>query len=124
MNLWKTTCFEAFLRSPGERRLSRVEFRSVGQWAAYDFSELSRRHGRSGGRRAALHPDGGQFHLVGARRDHRRRRRTRVWELGLSAVLEEKDGTKSYWALAHPPATSPISTTPIASPRGFLKQRP
>ena len=24
------------------------------------------------------------------------------WELGLSAVLEEKDGTKSYWALAHP----------------------
>jgi hypothetical protein len=24
------------------------------------------------------------------------------WDLGLSAVLEEKDGTKSYWALAHP----------------------
>ncbi len=24
------------------------------------------------------------------------------WQLGLSAVLEEKDGTKSYWALAHP----------------------
>ena len=23
------------------------------------------------------------------------------WALGLSAVLEEKDGTKSYWALAH-----------------------
>jgi hypothetical protein len=23
--------------------------------------------------------------------------------LGLSAVIEEKDGTKSYWALAHPP---------------------
>jgi hypothetical protein len=24
------------------------------------------------------------------------------WELGLSAVLEEKDGTKTYWALEHP----------------------
>jgi hypothetical protein len=24
-----------------------------------------------------------------------------TWELGLSAVLEENDGTKSYWALAH-----------------------
>ena len=24
-----------------------------------------------------------------------------AWQLGLSAVLEEKDGTKSYWALAH-----------------------
>jgi hypothetical protein len=26
----------------------------------------------------------------------------RSWRLGLSAVIEEKDGTKSYWALAHP----------------------
>ena len=25
------------------------------------------------------------------------------WQMGLSAVLEETDGTKSYWALAHPP---------------------
>jgi len=24
-------------------------------------------------------------------------------KLGLSAVIEEIDGTKSYWALAHPP---------------------
>ena len=23
------------------------------------------------------------------------------WEIGLSAVIEEIDGTKSYWALAH-----------------------
>ena len=29
------------------------------------------------------------------------------WELGLSAVLEEKDGTKSYWALAHPNPEKP-----------------
>jgi hypothetical protein len=27
--------------------------------------------------------------------------------LGLSAVIEEKDGTKSYWALAHPPGDKP-----------------
>jgi hypothetical protein len=25
------------------------------------------------------------------------------WRLGLSAVIEEKGGSKSYWALAHPP---------------------
>jgi hypothetical protein len=25
----------------------------------------------------------------------------RAWSLGLSAVLEEQDGTKSHWALAH-----------------------
>jgi len=25
------------------------------------------------------------------------------WQVGLSVVIEEKTGTKSYWALAHPP---------------------
>jgi hypothetical protein len=25
------------------------------------------------------------------------------WRLGLSAVIEETSGRKSYWALAHPP---------------------
>ena len=27
--------------------------------------------------------------------------------LGLSAVIEETDGTKSYWALRHPPGEKP-----------------
>ncbi|MEO7634103.1 MAG: hypothetical protein ABIS38_00470 [Sphingomicrobium sp.] len=26
-----------------------------------------------------------------------------VWDIGLSAVIEEQDGAKSYWALAHGP---------------------
>ena len=26
-----------------------------------------------------------------------------LWDIGLSVVLEEKRGAKSYWALAHPP---------------------
>ena len=26
-----------------------------------------------------------------------------VWRVGFSAVIEERDGTMSYWALAHPP---------------------
>ena len=26
-----------------------------------------------------------------------------VWRLGLAAVIEETDGNRSYWALAHPP---------------------
>ena len=29
--------------------------------------------------------------------------RTASWGLGLSAVIEETNGRKSYWALAHPP---------------------
>ena len=27
--------------------------------------------------------------------------------MGLSAIIEETDGTKSYWALAHPPGEEP-----------------
>ena len=30
-----------------------------------------------------------------------------AWEFGLSAVLEETDGTKSYWAVAHPDGDKP-----------------
>jgi hypothetical protein len=29
------------------------------------------------------------------------------WHLGLSAILEERDGTKSYWAIAHPDGEKP-----------------
>ena len=29
--------------------------------------------------------------------------RQEKWQLGLSAVIEELNGHKSYWALAHPP---------------------
>jgi hypothetical protein len=26
-----------------------------------------------------------------------------MWRLGLSAIIEEASGQRSYWALAHPP---------------------
>jgi hypothetical protein len=29
-----------------------------------------------------------------------------AWRLGLSAVIEELGGRKSYWALAHPPGNA------------------
>ena len=30
----------------------------------------------------------------------------RPWRLGLSAVIEERNGNKSYWALSHPPGAA------------------
>ena len=35
------------------------------------------------------------------------------WQLGLSAILEEKDGTKSYWALSHPGGDKPDFHDPV-----------
>ena len=99
--LWKTTCFEAFLRPLGEESYREWNFAPSGEWASYDFI----------GYRENMAPaeidappyirmeDNFTWWALGASiavpADTN-------WELGLSAVLEEKDGTKSYWALAHP----------------------
>ena len=111
--LWQTTCFEAFLQPAGAEAYRECNFAPSGNWAAYDFSTaIAKAWPRAERRRSALHPDGGQFHLVDASARRSPSTPRQRWQLGLSAVLEEKDGTKSYWALAHPPRTSPISTTP------------
>jgi len=43
--LWKTTCFEAFLRADGEEAYREWNFAPSGDWAAYDF--VTYREGRS-----------------------------------------------------------------------------
>ena len=44
-DLWQTTCFEAFLRVPGARGISRVEFRAVGRMGGLRLHRLSRTAG-------------------------------------------------------------------------------
>ena len=98
--LWRTTCFEAFLRAEGEEAYREWNFAPRGNWAVYDFSSY-----REGMARADVQSppyirmeDNFTWWTVGASiavdagKD---------WGLGLSAVIEENDGTKSYWALAH-----------------------
>lgn len=100
--LWKTTCCEAFLREAGSGAYREWNFAPSGRWAAYDFA---------GYREGMSQPD------VDAPPYVRVEDNLTWWTLGatiavesgkewainLTAVLEEKDGTKSYWALAHPP---------------------
>ena len=98
--LWKSTCFEAFLRRDGETSYQEWNFTPSGAWAAYDFT--GRREGMT---QAAVNAppyvrmeDNLTWWALGAtvsiESGHQ-------WALGLSAVLEERDGTLSYWALAH-----------------------
>ena len=104
-DLWRTTCFEAFLRVPGAEGYREWNFAPSGEWAAYDFSST-----RTDMKEAeATDPyirmeDNLTWWALGASiavpADTN-------WELGLSAVLEEKGGTKSYWALAHPNLEKP-----------------
>lgn len=104
-DLWKTTCCEAFLKDPESDAYREWNFAPSGQWAAYDFT--SEREGRTDPDVAAAYirmEDNLTWWAVGATiavdADVR-------WAMGLSAVLEEKDGTKSYWALAHPSVDKP-----------------
>jgi len=104
-DLWETTCFEAFLRNPGEEAYREWNFAPSGNWAAYDFT--SHRAGRSD---ADVTPpyvrveDNLTWWAMGATIAVPSKKR---FDLGLSAIIEEKDGTKSYWALNHPEGEKP-----------------
>ena len=96
--LWRTTCFEAFVRTAGgyvEYNLS-----PSGAWAAYRFDGY--REGMRGLEMPApfivTRTAPGQFVLtadVTLPEDA-------VEAVGLAAVIEGSDGTIAYWALAHP----------------------
>jgi hypothetical protein len=112
--LWRHTCFEAFIRNLPGGAYYEFNFAPSTQWAAYGFTAY-----RNGKREVSeiqppriaveassercllqasleldriLPPVSGR----GSGADAPRR-------LGLSAVIEETNGNQSFWALAHPP---------------------
>ena len=101
--LWRRTCFEAFVGAPHEAAYTEINLSPSGQWAAYRFDGYRegmapldpfeppgiavRRTDRSLEVSATLHLDA----LTKS-----------AWRLGLSAVIEETGGRISYWAAAHP----------------------
>lgn len=101
-NLWRSTCFEAFLAAEGSPDYLELNFAPSSQWAAYHFSNY-----RTGMVQATLPvpPD-----IQVERRADRLAACVTLsldlprepCRLGLAAVIEECGGTKSYWALAHP----------------------
>jgi hypothetical protein len=110
-DLWQSTCFEAFLRAEGSDAYREWNFTPSGQWAAYDFA--SHREGRSDAEVAAPYvriEDNLTWWALGATIAVDAELE---WQLGLSAILEEKDGTKSYWALAHPDGDKPDFHDPV-----------
>jgi hypothetical protein len=111
-DLWQTTCFEAFLRPVGEASYREWNFAPSGQWAAYDFTAPRERMAKA---EVAAAPyirveDNFTWWALGATIAVDAETQ---WELGLSAVLEEKDRTKSYWALAHPGGDKPDFHDPV-----------
>lgn len=95
--LWQTTCFELFVKPVDGEGYFEFNFAASGAWAAYRLEGY-----RSGMAAWPLDPprierlaDGVQVSVdLGGLPAGK-------WLVGLSAVIEEADGAKSYWALAH-----------------------
>ena len=95
--LWEQTCFEAFLANPP----GYLEFNlsPSTEWAAWRFDSH-----RSGMREAAIMPPKIET-LIGFDRFELSAALSMpvLGPMGLSAIIEEKNGDKAWWALRHPP---------------------
>ena len=104
--LWRSTCFEAFLKLPGERGYVEINLSPSRQWAVYRFDDY--RHGM----RAVVPAQAPELDV--SARDHVLRVDARIHlagvvpadaadlEIAVAAVLQDQAGAVSYWALAHP----------------------
>jgi hypothetical protein len=103
--LWQHTCFETFIRADDEDSYHEFNLSPSGDWAAYRFG--SRRGGRSLPELPApvLHwhfsREGCDLNAELPVSALPELARAGALCAGLSAVIETRDGTLSYWALAH-----------------------
>lgn len=104
--LWHHTCFELFARSAPGKRYCELNFSPSTRWAAYEFEDY-----RSGMQNlpypiapsVRLSQDSTHLSLE-AEVDYRALAAVveNDFLVALAAVIEHRDGGKSYWALAHP----------------------
>jgi hypothetical protein len=106
--LWRHTCFEAFVRAPTVGAYYEFNFAPSTQWAAYRFDRY--RDGMAAADRlgpphieAGSTVEGFELTVLLDLDDAPGLPQDAPWRLGLSAVIEEACGRTSYWALAHPP---------------------
>ena len=117
--LWRHTCFEAFIAVDGQPAYHEFNFAPSGEWCVYALSgyrnggpvadETMRPHIAVRSTESRLELDAlVRLDSLSAIHPHA------VLRIGLSAVIEANDGL-SYWALRHP-QTSRIFMTPMDSP--------
>lgn len=110
-NLWQHTCFEAFVRGVGDAGYCEFNFSPSTEWAAYRFSQYRRENAmdvREMNAPAIVVSEGHTHFQIDVAVDL-----SQVadlpsragWRVGMAAVIEERSGQKSYWALAHPEGT-------------------
>jgi hypothetical protein len=106
--LWEHTCLEVFISARDSTAYSEFNFSPSGEWAAYAFRAY-----RDGGPienddldpQIVVRREADTLELSAVIRLDRLSAipSDATLRLGLSAVVEELDGSVSYWALKHPP---------------------
>jgi hypothetical protein len=105
--LWEHSCFEVFIRVPNQNWYYEFNFSPSGAWAAYRF--ISHRKGMPivsdiTPPSIDISATPGHYSMnVGLNLDSFPELSSKpIWQIGLSTIVEEINGRKSYWALAHP----------------------
>jgi hypothetical protein len=108
--LWQTTCFEVFVRADDGGAYVEWNLSPSGRWNAYDFAAY--REGMAPkplphGPKTSVRFDNGDAALVFEAALPLAGALPPPCRLGISAMLEERGGIKSYWALAHATGGAP-----------------
>jgi hypothetical protein len=106
--LWRHTCFEIFIRGSSGAEYYEFNFAPSTEWAAYRFNGYRSEMSVADEIDAASiemqsNPDRFTLQAIVPIDRLSALLRNTPWRLGLSAVIKDKAGNMSYWALAHPP---------------------
>jgi hypothetical protein len=105
--LWERTCFEAFIAPEGRAHYLELNISPSTEWAAYAFD------GYRQGMRPLQLPRFPEIDVVESAGEVRVTADVELgfiedapwpWCVGLSAVIADQGGTRTYWALRHPAA--------------------
>ncbi|NOT57141.1 MAG: DOMON-like domain-containing protein [Deltaproteobacteria bacterium] len=105
-DLWRHTCFEAFVALPGDPAYQEWNFSPSGEWALYHFRDYRKRLPLADNEPAPeidvrQTPEG--LTLEARLLLPYRLTAQPLLQFALSAVIEDAHGNLSYWALTHPP---------------------
>ncbi|RED15516.1 DOMON-like domain-containing protein [Parasphingopyxis lamellibrachiae] len=100
--LWQTTCFELFVQPEGAEQYWELNFSPSFEWAAYRFDRYREGMRALPFRDPEIWISSADKHFFLSIEALPELPASNL-RLGASAVIEENDGTKSFWALGHPP---------------------
>ena len=104
-NLWRATCFEFFLAVPGRPEYWEFNMSPSGEWNAYRMDAYRQVNMREETRIPSLPFEfrrGDDIMLDLSVDLSSIARSGQSLQLGITAIIQTRDGSETYWALSHP----------------------